>query len=123
MPGKSYLRKKRKFNNKGNNGPPNGPPAKKSASTAKKSPKPAAAAPQKPAAAATKPLRSATLNESLKKQLEQQTKELEDWKQKALEYELGLKHKADKVKLLKPTGEDKNVLLALKNGLVQDVYN
>ena len=40
-----------------------------------------------------------------------------------MEYESGQKDKADKVKLLKPTGEDKNVLLALKNGLVEDVYN
>ena len=130
--GKTAIRK-RKSAKKGNNGPP----AKKSASTAKKSTpkkptpqkpaaaapqKPAAAAPQKPAAEATKPLRSATLKE----QLEKQKQETLEWKKKAFEYEFGLRHKAHQaqsllVQSLTPKGEDDNVCVMLKKGLVKDV--
>ena len=107
---KKSFNKKRKSAKKGNDGP------------AAKKPTPQ---PQKSAAAATKPQRSATADGrlTLKEQLEQQRQEAQEWKKKALDLESGQKDKADKVKLLKPAGEDSKVFLMLKNGLVQDVYN
>ena len=105
---KTFNKKKRKFAKKENDGP-----------AAKKS----TAQPQKPAAAKT--TRSATENDRLKEQLEKQTKEMQEWKQKALDLESGQKQldKADALKLLKAAGEDDNVYMMLKKGLDKDVYN
>ena len=114
MPGKKkgskVSNKKRKLQQKKGEGTP---AAKKPTPAAKKSPK--------PAAVAKLPTSKARL--TLKQQLEKQKQEAQEWKKKAEAYESGQLDKADALKLLKPAGEDKNVLLMLTNGLKQDVYN
>ena len=115
---KSSNNKKRKFAKRENDGPAAKKPAAKKPAAKKTTPPP-----PKPAAAATKTTRSATENDRLKEELEKQKQEAQELKQKVLELESGQKHKADQVKLLKAAGEDDNVYMMLKNGLVKDVYN